>query len=279
MRKYRKPHRIKKRKLFFRNRFFWLGILILIIFGGVFYLICFHSLFQVKVIKISGNQKVALEDLENLLNKKINHPPPIFWWGASQSIFLVNFSEIKKEILKNFPQIEETDLKRKFPNRILIQIKERKPVAVFCFTRLSFPSENLGGRDDNCFFIDKYGIAFERAITREDLVTLKKEITREINLGEKIVEEEQLSKILEVEAKLKNELKILVQELLIVSEARFEAKTLEGFQIYFNFQEDLDWQLTKLKAVLEEEISQERRKNLEYIDVRFGNFAPYKYRD
>jgi len=71
----------------------------------------------------------------------------------------------------------------------------------------------------------------------------------------------------------------LVQELLIVSEARFEAKTLEGFQIYFNFQEDLDWQLTKLKAVLEEEISQERRKNLEYIDVRFGNFAPYKYRD
>ncbi|MDI6602756.1 MAG: FtsQ-type POTRA domain-containing protein [Patescibacteria group bacterium] len=269
MRKYRKPYRVKKKKsiLIWKNRFFWLGILILIIFGGIFYLIFFHSFFQVKVIKISGNQKVATEDLENLLNQKIIHPPPFFWWRASKSIFLVNFGEIRKEILKSLPQIEEIALKRKFPDTILVQVKERKPTAVFC-------------QNATCFFIDKYGIIFEPDVdvTRKDLVTLRKERKEEMSLGEKIIAKEQLSKILEVEAKLKNELKILSEEILVISEERFNAKTLEGWQIYFNFQEDLEWQLTKLKAVLEEEIPQEKRKNLEYIDVRFGNFAPYKYR-
>lgn len=266
---YRKPHRIKKRKSIFRNRFFWLGILILIIFGGIFYLICFHSFFQVKVIKIFGNQKVATEDLENLVNEKITQKVLFF---PSRSIFFANFSEIKKEILKNFPQVEETDLKREFPDTLFLQIKERKPVAVFC-------------EEANCFFIDKHGIIFESAVTKTDLIRLAslprdsaKEVEREISLGEKIISEEHLSKILEVGVKIKNELKILPEEFLVVSEERFNVKTLEGWQIYFNFREDLDWQLTKLRAVLEEEIPQEKRKDLEYIDVRFGNFAPYKYR-
>jgi len=262
-RTFRKPHRIKRKKSIFRNRFFWLEILILIIFGGVFYLICFHSFFQVKEIKISGNQKVALEDLENLLNEKINQKVLFF---PSQGIFLVNFREIKKETLKSFPQIEETGLTRKFPDKILVQIKERKPVAIFC-------------QNANCFSIDKHGIIFEPAVTEQTLVLLKKEEEEEINLGKKIIKEEQLSKILEVEAELKNELKILLEEILIVSDERFNVKTSEGWQIYFNFQENLDWQLTKLRAILGEEIPQERRKDLEYVDVRFGNFAPYKYKD
>jgi len=268
MKKYRKPYRVKTKKSIFRNRFFWLGILILVIFSGFFYLTCFHSFFQIKVIKISGNEKVSTESLENLLNEKISQKVLFF---PSQSIFLANFGEIKKEILKNFPQVAETDLKRKFPETILVQIKERKPAAVFC---PFFPEEG-----ESCFFIDKEGIVFEPLllnVTRKDLITLKKDIGWEINLGSSVIEEEQLSKILEVESKLKNEMKILLEEVLVVSEERFDAKTLEGFQIYFNFKENLNWQLTKLKAVLEEEIPLEKWKDLEYIDVRFGNFAPYR---
>ncbi len=260
MKIHRKPYRVKKKKSILRNRFFWLGILILIIFSGVFYLTFFHSFFQIKIIEISGNEKVSTESLENLLNEKINQKILFF---PSQSIFLPNFGEIKKEILKSFPQIRETHLKRRFPDALLLQIKERKPIAVFC-------------QADNFFFIDKEGIVFESLDSdtkRQDLITLKKQADEETNLKDKVVMEEQLSKILKAESRLKNELKILTEEMLVVSETRFDAKTLEGFQIYFNFQEDLDWQLAKLKAVLEEEIPPEKRKDLEYIDVRFGKFA------
>ncbi|HUW71779.1 MAG TPA: FtsQ-type POTRA domain-containing protein [Candidatus Humimicrobiaceae bacterium] len=282
MRNYRKPYKAKKKKSILKNRFLWLGILILAIFSGIFYLICFHSFFQIKVIEISGNEKVSTGSLENLLNKKISQK---FLFLPSQSIFLTHFNEIKKEILRDFPQVSETELKRKLPHTLLLQIKEREPVALFC-------------QVDKMFFVDKEGIIFESLdpnMTKQDFSTLKKEADGEINLGEKIIEEEQLAKILEVESKLKNQLRILteeerfsfstfvdtlvIEEILVVSEIRFDVKTSEGFKIYFNFKEDLDWQLTKLRAVLEEEVPPGKRKDLEYIDVRFGKFAPYVYRD
>jgi cell division protein FtsQ len=282
MRNYRKPYKAKKKRSIFKNRFLWLGILILAIFSGGFYLICFHSFFQIKVIEISGNEKVSAESLENLLNEKISQK---FLFLPSQSIFLAHFNEIKREILRDFPQVSETELRRKLPHTLLLQIKEREPVAVFCQT-------------DKMFFVDKEGIIFESLdpnMTKQDFATFKKEADGEINLGEKIIEEEQLAKILEVESRLKNQLKILteeekssfstlantlvIEEIFVVSEIRFDVKTSEGFKIYFNFKEDLGWQLTKLRAVLEEEVPPEKRKDLEYIDVRFGKFAPCVYRD
>ena len=73
------------------------------------------------------------------------------------------------------------------------------------------------------------------------------------------------------------ELKIKTKEFIIFSE-HLNVKTSEDWEVYLNPQEDINWQLTKLGAVLEEEIPLEKRKDLEYIELRFGNFAPYKYR-
>ena len=298
MRNYRKPHKAKKKKSIFKNRLFWLGVLVLLIFSGGFYLICFHSFFQIKVIEISGieeanassldsavassNEKATVESLEDLVRTKISQQILFF---SSRSIFLADFAEIEKEILKDFPQVSETEIKRKLPHTLLLQVEERKPAAVFC-------------QADKMFFVDKEGIIFEPLdpdTVRQDFVRFKKETEGELNLGKRILEKEQLSKILEVEAKLKNQPRILteeersssstladtlgIEEILVVSEVRFDVRTSEGFKIYFNFNENLDWQLTKLIAVLEKEIPPERRKDLEYIDVRFGKFAPCVYRN
>lgn len=281
MKKYRKPFKARKKKSILKNRFFWLGILILIIFGGSFYFTFFHSFFQIKAVEISGNEKVLTENLENLLHEKINQK---FLFTPSRSIFLTSFNEIKKKILEDFPQISQVNLRRKLPHTLALQVKEREPVAVF-------------SQADKKFFIDKEGIIFESLdpnITNQEFTMLKKETDGELCLGEKVIEKKQLTKILEVESKLKNQLEVLreedsststiadtmaVEEIIVVSEVRFDVKTSEGFKIYFNFNEDLDWQLAKLKAVLEEEVPPERRRDLEYIDVRFGKFAPCVYRN
>ncbi len=102
---------------------------------------------------------------------------------------------------------------------------------------------------------------------------------KELKLGDRVLEKELLSSILEIESKLKNNLKIIPEEALVVSEERINLKTSEGWEIYLNPKGDIEWQLTKLRVDLEEEIPQERRKDLEYIELRFGNFAPYKYKD
>jgi hypothetical protein len=101
---------------------------------------------------------------------------------------------------------------------------------------------------------------------------------RNLKLGERAVTKEKISKILEIKSKLEDILKIQIKKADLISEKRLNVKTFEGWDIYFNLKKDLDWQLTKLKAVLDEKIPEEKRKDLEYVDLRFGNLAPFKYK-
>jgi hypothetical protein len=66
---------------------------------------------------------------------------------------------------------------------------------------------------------------------------------------------------------------------LIISEEELHFQTQDNWEIFINPQKDIDWQLTKLKEALEEAIPKEKVKNLEYIDLRFGNFAFPKYKE
>ena len=273
MKKYRKPYRIKKKKSIFRNRFFWLGILILIVFIGLFYFLVFSSFFQIKEIKISGNsafaealadrQKISVENIQEVIEKEIEQRVLFL---PSKSIFLADFPKIKAKISEIFPQIAQINCKREFPDTLTVTIEERKPTAVF-------------NQEDLYFFLDKEGIIFENTLAGGQLIKIKKAVKdKELKLGDRVLEKELISAILEIESKLENDLKIPIEEVLVVSDERINIKTSDGWEIYLNPKGDIEWQLTKLRVDLEEEIPQERRKDLEYIELRFGNFAPYKYR-
>ena len=296
MKKYRKPYRIKKKKSLFKNRPFWLTILVLIIFGGIFYLVCFSSTFQVKDARISGNQKIQAQDIENLIKEKINQKLLFF---PTKSIFLINSNEIVESLLKKFLQADSINLKRRLPATLVVEIQERLPLGVWCEVEedksSSSPTESRlrdeGGKErealfdfattreaEDCFYIDKEGIIFEENPPRTGFVISSQEKRTQGFLGEKVIEKVLLESIFEIQRKLKEGLKINIEEIIILEKEKINAKTAEGWEIYFNPTGDIDWQLTKLSLVLEKEIPPERRKDLEYIDLRFGNFAPYKYK-
>ncbi len=263
MRKYRKPYRIKKRKSIFRNRFFWLSVLVLIIFGGIFYLAYFCSIFQIKDIKISGNQKIQTQDIENLIKEKINKKLLFF---PTKSIFLVNSNEIVRSLSEKFIQADSLILKRRLPTTLIVEIQERMPLGVWC-------------QGENCFYIDREGIIFEENPQETEFIIKSEEQKTQAFLGEKVIKKNILESIFEIQRKLKENLKVNIKEIIVLEKEKISAKTSEGWGIYFDPTGDIDWQLTKLSLVLEKEIPPERRKDLEYVDLRFGNFAPYKYRD
>lgn len=264
MRKYQKPYRIKRKKSIFKKRFFWLGISVLVILGGIFYLVCFFPSLQVEKINISGNQKAPTKEIKRIIKERIGRN---IIFISSRSILLVNFDKISKGVLDNFPQVAKVSLKRNFPNTITIEIEEREPVAVF-------------SHNEDYFFIDREGIIFEEiSPDSPGLLEIRNlAFNQTPNLGKRVVEKELLTQILEIELKIKENLKIPLVKAQVLSDERLNIETFEGWEIYLNPKEDFGWQLTKLKAVLEEEIPQERRKDLEYIELRFGNLAPYKYR-
>lgn len=232
--------------------------------SGIFYLICFSSPFQIKEIKISGSQKVQTKELQDLIQREISNTALFF---SSKSIFLADFLKIKVKTLEEFPQIAQINLKRELPDTLTVVVEERKPIAVF-------------NQEDLYFFIDKEGIIFENTAAEGELLKIKKAVQdKELKLGSRVLQKEFLLSILEAESKLENDLKIPIEEILaVIPDERINIKTSEGWEIYFNAKGDKGWQFTKLSEVLEKEIPLEKRGNLQYIDLRFGNFAPYKYR-
>ena len=262
MRNYRKPYRLKKKKPIYKNPFLWLIILFLLIISGIFYLISFFSFFQIKEVKISGNKEVASESLISIINGKADKK---ILFLPTKSIFLIGLDDIEKQILSDFSIIESVEAKKKLPDVLNFKITERTGIAVWC-------------REERCFLIDKNGIIFKEDSNNTALAKIKVSIAPEAKLGEEVLKKEELDKILKINSKLK-EFGIPIQEIFIFSEERINVKTLENWEIYFYSQEDVDWQLTKLKMVLEKEIPLEKRGNLEYIELRFGNLASYKYRE
>ncbi|MCJ7786728.1 cell division protein FtsQ/DivIB, partial [Patescibacteria group bacterium] len=195
-----------------------------------------------------------------------------------KSIFLIDSNEIVESLLEKFLQADSVNLKRRLPSTLIVEIQERLPLGVWCEVLPSSPSENLGGQGENCFYIDRKGIIFEENPPKAGFVIKSEESIAQGFLGEKVIEKVLLESIFEIQRKLKESLKINIEEIIILEKEKINAKTSEGWQIYFNPAGDIDWQLTKLSLVLEKEIPPERRKDLEYIDLRFGNFAPYKYK-
>lgn len=261
--KYRKPYRIKKKKSIFKNRFFWLSLLFLIVFGTVFYSIFFSPLFQINNIKISGSypsidERILKERIQRGIEKKVLFIP-------TQSIFLANLSEISENLSNEFALIDSIKSEKEFPGAVSFEVIERTPSTILV-------------QGDKNYYLDQKGVVFKECLENAlDILKIENLIEgKEAKIGENFLTEEELKNILDAVSKIKGDLKIPLVSVSLISSIRFDIRTLEGWDVYFNLQNDIDWQITKLKSVLEEKIPSQKRKELEYIDVRFGNQAFFK---
>ncbi len=263
MRKYRKPHRIKRKKPFFKKKYFWPGF-----FGFIFsvlaiYALIFSQYFQIEKIIISGNEKISkqsiLEIIENRIKKSVLFIP-------TKSIFLANITEIKKQALNTFPQISDLEISKSFPKSLNVIVIERFGVAVFC------------NNDENCFLIDQEAVIFEPLLQESQLPKIEKlNNEKQFKPGEQVMEKDLVLKILKIFSVL-TELNVKAEKALIISNERINILTDEAWEIYFNPQKDINWQLTKLEAILKEHVPLENRNRLDYIELRFGDLAPFKYK-
>lgn len=258
---FRKPHRIKKKRPIFKNRLFWLGILTSIFIISVFYFLFFSEIFQIEKITIAGEKEVSREGIRLVVAKNIEKKILFF---RTKSIFLINLSKMKEDILNDCPRIAEVIVERRFPDALNVSIKKRTEIAIWC-------------QEGQCFLLDQEGVIFEETTLEEEFIKIvnQRNITPPAP-GERVIDKDYLEDILKIQEKLNEEIKIETKEFIVLLD-RLRIKTTDDWEIYLDPQGDIEWQLTKLNLVLFEEIPSERRKDLEYIELRFGNFAPYKY--
>ncbi len=216
-----------------KKKFPFFSILLIIFFSLLIYFFFFSNAFQVKTIRVDPSYSELIE--KNIIRD--------FGFFELNNIFLINKKNIGKE-LNNIVKINSFSIKRNFLNTLEVEIKEREEVLVCCF-------------ENNCFKIDKEGIAFEKTIKNDYLSCPY------LELKDKITEKENIESILMV----KKELEGFLGKLILENNS-LTLETNEGWHIYFTFKNNISSQLLRLNILLEEIIKE--TKNLDYIDLKYG---------
>ena len=121
-------------------------LLLLLFFLFISHSVYVHLLgdpfFRLREIEVEGCQKVAYETLISLT--KIDGMP---------NLFTVSLGEVAKR-LESHPWIDHIRVRKVFPNKILIQVEERKPIAIL--------------RLEELYYVDTQGVIFSPVGERDE---------------------------------------------------------------------------------------------------------------
>lgn len=250
-----------------KNSFFWscaggIGISAMLI-----YLAVFPPFVQVAAVEARGAKTVEARQVEEAAREFL---PKDFMLAKTQSIFLLPRRTIEQKLKAAFPQFKEVKVKRSWFNRkAVINIEEREGKAMLC--------QGSG----KCFLVDKDGVLFLEAGQKDSFFRILLMHPKELNLRDSVEDVSSLRLLFSMYEELDQERFLEEQGFSFLSfelgpGEKLEGTTSEGWKVFFTLQKDVAWQAQKLRAVLKEKVSREKRKTLEYIDVRFGDQAYVK---
>ena len=167
-------------------------LLLLLFFLFISHSVYVHLLedpfFRVREIKVEGCRKIACETLISLT--KIEGMP---------NLFTVSLSKVTKR-LESHPWIDHIRVRKVFPNKVLIQVEERKPIAILQLEELYYVDTQgvifspVGERDG-------YNYPFLTGLTRQilekDPVEAKRLIMKALELL-RIADQEKVSPLEEI---------------------------------------------------------------------------------
>jgi cell division septal protein FtsQ len=260
---FRKQRKIKKKQSFLKSRSFLFGVAVVLFVELLFYGIALLPFIQIQKVHVRGNEGVSESNIQSVVLDRL--------WGKflffpTASILLVDTLGIRDALLEAIPELESVNIQRRFPGTLVVTVQERRTAALWC-------------QELSCVAVDKEGVAFKKADPSSGDIKIYGQ-AQSLNLKETAVKKDVLDAILYFAKEAKRRSLFLPDELSfeIVSENQIHARTGEGWSVYFTHTQDLSWQITKFQTMLENKIPPEKRRKLEYIDVRFGDQAYFKYR-
>jgi len=244
------------------------SLLFLVFFGVCCWIFFFSSFTELEEVEIIA-EKLDKKLIENIVDEYRNE----VWFkcGSKNNFFLFPRKVFAEKIKNEFKSIREVTFVNKFPNNIIIKIEERQDIIIWC-------------NDDKCFLLDERGLAFhqleegEREERFKNYSVLIDKSNLNIENNQKIENNQLVDFILRVKNLLKEKIGLeIVREIetpsLVSNEIRF--KTSNGWQIYFNIENDFNEQINLLKEILNSSLDKKEKENLNYIDLRIAGKAMY----
>lgn len=260
-----------------------LGLLIL----GLIYFLFYSSVFRITSVEVNGAKTIKSEDITSIAEAQLKENRFLIF--PEDNYFTFDKVLLAKRIRQQFV-LEKLDISKSFPHGINIELEEKTSVATWVTNNKYYflDAKGIAVKESPYNFFDAGGksvvkkgeaeisLASNPRDISEGLPLVYDENNREVKLGETVVDESIIVLTLNLSGYLPKE-GIEVQSFTVSEEKNrtLKVKTEEGWQIYFNYIADLNTQLNNLKTVLAEKIGS-ARKNLQYIDLRFGNRVYFK---
>jgi cell division septal protein FtsQ len=262
-------HEKKKKGLTLGRFFYWIAFLAFL--GGIAYSLFFAGFLSVSKIEISGLRELDEKNVREAAESEI--AGKYLKFIEKNNLLLIRGKSIEGGLKGRFAKIESADVRKKFPDTLIISIKERESAIILC-------------TGAECFMVDEGGTAYSRTdyslpeISENRLVILKDLSSKNIDAGSIVFSADYLGYIRKIEEKIGANFDFRTEkeyETPSRISADIRAKTKEGWMIFFNENIDLEKEIDMLKVVLDEKIG-DKRKDLEYVDLRSDNKVYYKFR-
>lgn len=220
---------------------------------------------NLQIITINSNVKYS-NDIQSKVLTLINDN--YLYFIPKSNFFLYPKKLIETTLADSFKSIESISVKANGISALDINIKERVPVALACE---GFNSDNK--EDKDCYFIDRDGLIFTKAINTPDIVYFRYYINNSSSnelIGTNVIDKD---KFLQLQNFADNSFRLGLKSkgILIDDQGQYEmyAVNADGsdLTIYFNDRISLD----KISSNLTTFIEDSKNKTFESINLRFGN--------
>ncbi len=191
------------------------------------------------------------------------------------SFFAVDAARLADDLERQFPRLRNVAVSKYFPDSIALEAEERALWAILCD-----PPREDGAEGPPCFFIDRDGIAFEIAPRSSGALILKieRDLPAASAVGGALIDAELMAAIVNAHDALSSVLGMTPVKISFVPGLSGEMRILtsEGFSIIV----PTDGNAVSTFGIVGKVLAEigERRRELDYVDARFGNKVFYKVR-
>lgn len=227
-----------------------MGILffsLLLVLGTCFFLK--SDFFYLKYIEINNNKYLTKEDVNGLLNIEKN-----------KNIFFYDLNNLKNR-LKESSYIENCEIKRKIPNKLIVNIEEKNIIGTI------YNGKSYAYIDNSGNFVDQ----IKKNKKNEPVIYVKYTLN---NQSLKFVNKNDEKKLIVLCTKLKEE--NILKRIKIIdfrNKSTINMKEKKGITIYLNKDNNIEKNITKLRKILVD--LQNRKELYGKIDFTYNNYILY----
>lgn len=266
--------RVRKRPEEGRRRSlpWWAWSLWVVFLGAIGYTLFFSPFHSLEYLSVSGNRDVPQTEIENFIREEWSRL--ILAVLPGNNFFLFRTGDMEHLLLRRFPKLETVEARKTFPNRLSVVVSERNRIFLFCSR-------------GSCFLIDRDGRAVDATeATRKEntpfLVRVEDATGQGAEPGTMIFAPDLPDIALRLERGLREDLGLsLVSPIVMPSRVsgEFRFRTEAGWEVYAATDILPEKTVATLRLVLEDELPEERREKLRYIDLRTENRAFYAFEE